>query len=65
MIILFISDVNFYQKNLPELPDETRQKLIEKFGLSFEWVVKLVYEPDLLKLFLEAQNYGKFLFSTP
>jgi len=54
-----ILNVKHYQDNLPELPEKTRQKVVDEFGLGFELVVRLVNEPELLELFLDAQNCGE------
>ena len=54
-----ILNVKYYQDNLPELPEKTRQKVVDEFGLGFELVVRLVNEPELLELFLKAQNCGE------
>ena len=56
-----ILDVNFYKNNIPELPCETRKNISDSFGLNFDIVVRLVNEPDLLELFLDAQKYGPIL----
>ena len=51
-------DISKFIRYLPELPRDTRKKLIEDFGLSVDAAVRLVNEPDLLELFMQAQEYN-------
>ncbi|XP_077295257.1 glutamyl-tRNA(Gln) amidotransferase subunit B, mitochondrial [Arctopsyche grandis] len=47
------------REQLPELPEETRQKLMTTYGLSNINVIQIVNENTLLKLFLEISRDPK------
>ena len=42
---------------LTELPEATRQKIMTQYGLNLDMTVRLVNEPELLDLFLKAQEF--------
>ena len=51
-----VLNISNFIRDLPELPRETRKRLVKDFGLSVDAAVRLVNEPDLLELFMEAQE---------
>ncbi|XP_059612461.1 glutamyl-tRNA(Gln) amidotransferase subunit B, mitochondrial [Phlebotomus argentipes] len=52
---LRLTEENF-QQNLPELPEETREKLTKDLSLPSETAIILVNEDNLLRLFFEISN---------
>ncbi|GAB0100477.1 Glutamyl-tRNA(Gln) amidotransferase subunit B, mitochondrial [Sergentomyia squamirostris] len=52
-------DIEQLQRDLPEMPEETRQSLIRDYSLPAETSIILVNEGILLKFFLEISNQLK------
>ncbi|KAK7865001.1 hypothetical protein R5R35_000026 [Gryllus longicercus] len=49
-------NVTELQNRIPELPEETRRKLIKQYGLSSESAIQLVNEDQLLQHFIEIMK---------
>ncbi|XP_033211923.1 glutamyl-tRNA(Gln) amidotransferase subunit B, mitochondrial [Belonocnema kinseyi] len=49
-------DVPFLKEQLPELPEESRRNLVEKYAIPRELVLVIVNEPTLLEIFSKVLN---------
>ncbi len=52
-----ILNVERIRKSLPEMPEETRQRLIRDYSLSVDFAYRFVNDPPLLDFFLKAVQY--------
>jgi len=65
-----ILNVETIRKSLPEMPEETRQRLIREYSLPVDFAFRFVDDPPLLDFFLQAVQFkpknikvGKHLIS--
>lgn len=54
-----VISVPLVQDKIPELPEETRLKLIQNFNLRPEYAIQLVNEPVLLDYFVEVTSEAR------
>ena len=52
-----VLNVERIRKSLPEMPDETRERLVRDFSIPIDFAVRFVNDPPLLDFFLEAVKF--------
>jgi Asp-tRNA(Asn)/Glu-tRNA(Gln) amidotransferase B subunit len=51
-----VIDINDYRTSMPELPATTRQRMVDKLGLTLDMASRIVNEPELQTFFHKAMQ---------